>query len=172
MSKGFQTDLEVIAAEAQRRADDYSSFRYYVELDERTDAELDRLVERIAAPVIAGIDCTTCANCCRHLNVYLTPDDVQCLSQGTSLSVDAVLDLLVDRERAQSVGEWGVFRDQPCWFLENNLCRVYPQRPESCRDYPAFTPDFRWLLEDILEGVGQCPIIYNVIEHLQAVLGW
>lgn len=162
----YQTDLGLIAEESKRRADDYAAFRYYVELDERSDAELDALVEDIAAPIIDGIDCTQCANCCRSLDVYVTPDDAH------RLSTVIALDTIIDHERAQADEEWGMLRDKPCRFLDGKLCSIYAHRPDSCRLYPVFTPDFRWTVEEVLGGVGLCPIIYNVIEELQRVLGW
>lgn len=162
----LQTNLIFIADEAKRRADDYAAFRYYVELDERSDIELDRFIEEIAAPIIEAIDCTQCANCCRSLDVYITPIDAQHLA--TIVPIEGI----ITHEQAQAVGEWGMLKGRPCHFLAGNLCSIYQQRPESCRLYPVFTPDFRWTLEDIMGGVGLCPIIYNVIEHLQVAMGW
>ncbi len=168
----IQIDLDFIAIEAQRRANDYEAFRYYVELDERSDEELDKLVEDIATPIIAAVDCTKCANCCRVLDVYLTQNDAQRLAAGTALPLDKLLHNTIDRERAAQVEEWGVLTQSPCQFLKECRCSIYPHRPTSCRLYPQFTPDFRWVLEDILGGVGICPIIYHVIEHLQIELKW
>ncbi len=168
----LSTDLGFIAQQVNLYADDYEAFRYYIELDERTDAELDILVQQIADPIIAAIDCTQCANCCRSLNVYLTEPDAHRLSTGTFISYEALLNQYIDREKANVVEEWGVFKQQPCSFLRGTLCSVYEYRPESCRQYPVFTPDFRWTLEDTFGGVGLCPIIYNVIEQLKGVLQW
>jgi Fe-S-cluster containining protein len=170
--RNLQSDLEFIAAEAIRRSDDYEAFHYFVELDERTDVELDALVETIAAPIIAAIDCKECANCCRSLDVYLTENDAHRVVQGTFIPLDQLLTTTIDRERAIENEEWGVFRQKPCQFLNGKLCSIYEHRPESCQMYPVFTPDFRWTLEEILGGVGLCPIIYNVIEQLQTELGW
>lgn len=166
------TDLQFIAQEAERRHDDYEAFRYYVELDERSDAELDALVESIAAPVIAAIDCTQCANCCRSLTVYLTEQDAHSLVNATFIPLEHLLSTTIDRAEAAKVEEWGMFKQRPCAFLRGNLCSIYAHRPESCRMYPVFTPDFRWTIEDILGGVGLCPIIYNVIEEMQTALKW
>ncbi|MBI5931387.1 MAG: YkgJ family cysteine cluster protein [Chloroflexi bacterium] len=168
----YSIDLAFIAAEAVRRAEDYDAFRYFVELDERTDAELDTLVEKIAAPIIAAIDCKQCANCCRSLDVYLTENDAQHLANGTFIPLEQLLTEQIDCDRAAENEEWGVFRQKPCQFLSGKLCGVYEHRPESCRMYPVFTPDFRWTLDEILGGVGLCPIIYHTIEQLQQALGW
>ena len=166
------TDLDFIAEQARDKADNYDAFRYYIELDEREDAELDALVESLANPIIAQIDCTQCGNCCRSLDVYLTPEDAPQLAKGLNLSVDTVRARFIDHPHAEVEDEWGMLRERPCAFLKGNLCDVYAHRPESCRDYPAFTPDFRWQAEYILGGVGLCPIIYNVMEALKHHLNW
>ena len=72
----------------------------------------------------------------------------------------------VDREAAAAEGEWGRIAAHPCPFLGGKLCTIYAHRPEACRLYPVFTPDFRWTLEDLLGGAGLCPIIYHVLDAL------
>ncbi len=170
------TDLDYIAARAQADRDDDRAFAHYVEImwtrEQRPTAELDALVDSIAAAVAAQIDCTACANCCRSISVGLTPGDIPRLAGALDLPPEAVIARYVDRKRAAREGEWGVFRATPCPFLEGNLCAHYAHRPQSCRAYPALTPDFRWLIEPVLRGKGHCPIIFNVIERLKARLGW
>lgn len=169
----YTIDLEFIAEAAIHRKDDYDAFKYYVELDERSDDELDALVEELVEPIVNGIDCTQCGNCCRSLGVYVTEQDTQRLAEVTHISVDELMSTLVDREQAAKVGEWGVFKESPCPFLQkDNLCAIYEQRPDSCRAYPTFMPHFRYMVEDIIGGVGTCPIIYHLIERLQVELKW
>ncbi len=172
----LETDLTRIAALARAHHDDTQAFVHYVDLvwerERRPDAALDSLVETIAAEVSAHIDCTRCANCCRHLTVGLTPADVPPLARALRLSPPDVVARYVDKKAGAREGEWGVLCCSPCPFLQGDLCSLYPARPQSCRDYPAFTPDFRWLMPEIVKGMGLCPIIYNVIERLKVRLGW
>jgi hypothetical protein len=161
------TDLETIARLAAERFDDFQVMRYMLEANEDiSDADLDALVERIAAPIDAAIDCTQCANCCRGLDVHLTPDDAGRLADAIDVPLHEIEIRYIDRVSAGMVGEWGRFREKPCPFLKGKLCSVYGHRPETCRTYPAFTPDFRWTLEDTIDGAGLCPIIYNVLAAL------
>lgn len=170
------TDLAIIAAQADLHRDDYEAFSYYIDIvwerEGRPDAELDALLNTLAAEVVPQIDCTACAHCCRTITVGLTPDDIPPLSAALTQPPEQVIAAYVDRESAPRWDEWGIMRGAPCPLLRGNLCSVYARRPQSCRDYPAFTPDFRWLRDDILRGVGRCPIIYNVIERLKIALGW
>ncbi len=163
------TNLEEIHALATQRHDEFEIMRYMLEfLDDIEDAQLDAIVETIAAPIIAAIDCTQCANCCRSLDVYLTPDDAQTLSQGIHIPLEAISTQYLDHTLATVTGEWGKFKLKPCVFLRGNLCSVYDHRPDACRRYPQFTPDFRWTLADTIQGAALCPIIYNVLDALAA----
>ncbi len=159
-------NLERLAA---ARRDTFDLLRYTLEFaDDIADADLDALVEAIAAPIVAATDCTQCARCCRALDVYLTPEDASRLATGLGCDVEQALAAHVDRESAALVGEWGKLRGQPCPFLADRLCTIYPYRPESCRLYPVFTPDFRWTLEDLIPGAAVCPIILHVLDALAA----
>jgi hypothetical protein len=164
----YTINLDFIAKEAKVRRDDYIAFAHYVELDDTTDVELDRLVEAVAAPIANAIDCKTCANCCRRLEVFVTETDAARLQSAVVIPIEEV----IEHDVARAHGEWGMFLDKPCRFLNGNLCSIYAHRPESCRRYPQFAPDFRWTVRRILGGVGLCPIIYHVIERLQREMRW
>lgn len=157
------TDLDKISTLAAQKRDDLEIMRYMLQKDDDIDdTTLDALVKQIAAPVIEAIDCTQCANCCRNLHVYLTPDDAERLENMVNIPLDSI----IDHDLAAKVEEWGEFRHKPCHFLNGKVCSIYPHRPESCRMYPVFTPDFRWTLEDTIAGAGICPIIYNVLVQM------
>ncbi len=156
------TDLSAIQALAHQRRDEFEVMRYMLERDDIPDDALDALVDAIAEPIINAIDCTLCGNCCRSLDVYLTPEDAQRLAPV----VDVPLAAIITHDSAQAVGEWATFQTKPCGFLNGTLCTVYAHRPETCRTYPALTPDFRWTLADTLDGAALCPIIYNVLDRM------
>ena len=162
------TDLDEIKRLTNERHDEFEVMRYTLEINEDiiSDDDLDVFVDQLAVPIIDGIDCTACGNCCRSLDVYLEENDAQRLAKGIDVPLESILTRYVDREGGTEYGEWGKFSASPCAFLEGNLCSVYEHRPEACRAYPAFTPYFRWSLEDTLEGAALCPIIYNLLDAL------
>lgn len=165
MNQPLITDLNEIKQLAAQHHDDFEVMRYMLEMDDDlNDSALDARVDAIAAPIIAAIDCKQCANCCRSLDVYLTEPDAQRLAEGIHIPVEDIITRYIDP--AAEVEEWGKFRARPCAFLNGNLCSVYAHRPESCRIYPVFTPDFRWTLADTIEGAALCPIIYNTLVAL------
>ena len=166
MIEPLVTDLDQIKDLVQQRHDDFEVLEYLLELHEDLkDEQIDDWVESIAKPIITTIDCTQCGNCCRSLDVYLTEDDVENLATGIDVPLDSIM-THVDNESAYKVKEWGKFKSKPCGFLTGKLCSVYEHRPETCRTYPVFTPDFRWTIGDTIEGAAICPVIYNVLVTL------
>ncbi|HVU10578.1 MAG TPA: YkgJ family cysteine cluster protein [Phototrophicaceae bacterium] len=163
------TNLDEVRRLAAERRADFDALRAALEFDGTlTDEALDELVERIAAPIIAAIDCKQCANCCRVLDVCLVPPDIDRLSTALNISIDEVVDRYADEELGAVQGEWAVIPVKPCPMLRGNLCSIYAHRPHACRIYPQFTPDFRYNMEDTIEGASYCPIIYNVLSELAA----
>ncbi len=158
------TNLDQIRQLATKRHDDFAIMKYLLlRHDDLDDAELDGVVQALTDRVAAAIDCTQCANCCRTLDVYLTPADIEILAARTDRSYEQLLADVVDCDLDADIGEWGRFRHRPCHYLDGKLCSVYAHRPDSCRAYPVLTPDFRWTLDDTIEGAAMCPIIYNVL---------
>ncbi len=160
----YVTDLDQLKILAEQHRDDFEVLSYMLDFHvEVSDEDIDSWVDQIAEPIVAGIDCTQCANCCSSLGVYLTEDDAKRLASGIDVSLDSIITTYIDREAAQKEDEWGKFKTSPCVFLKNKLCTVYEYRPNSCRTYPVMTPDFRWTIDEIREGAEYCPIIFNVL---------
>jgi hypothetical protein len=158
------TDPHALPALMRDYADAFDVLCYQLQEDDTLDdARVDAWVARVAEPIVRAIDCTQCGNCCKALDVYLEEADVERLSSGIVISFEDVMTHYVDTEVAHTVGEWGKFARKPCAFLSGTRCSVYAHRPQTCRDYPAFNPDFRWLLDDIIDGASICPIIANVL---------
>lgn len=87
-----------------------------------------------------GVDCFT--DCCRQLELALTPYDVLRLKQETQLDSSSFLERFVIQE--QDVED--VFPrfyltmvddgQASCVFVSEKGCTVYPGRPGACRAYP------------------------------------
>lgn len=158
----LETDLKQIEQLAAARHDDFEVLRYQLQFDDALDDEkLDAAVEKIAAPIRAAIDCTRCANCCRSIPIYITPQDIAILAEGLGHTEQHINQYLV--ENPDDKDSEMRLRSCPCPLLKDNLCTVYTHRPETCRVYPAFAPEFRWTLENTIKGAVVCPIIYHVL---------
>jgi uncharacterized protein len=157
------TDLNAIQQLTEQQRDAFEVMGHMIEIyEDISDAEIDRIVAEVAAPIREAIDCTACGNCCRALQVHVTPEDVETLAAGIDVSVDAIHIRYLTDEGCAEIEEWRKFKQRPCAFLDGNRCSVYAHRPETCRAYPELT-DFRWLVETYIEGAKTCPIIYNTL---------
>ncbi len=165
----FCIDGAEIERLAAQRRDEFEINRFMLEaMDELDDAAFDAFNDRLAAPIAAAIDCTQCARCCRALDVYLEPEDAPRLAAALLIPVETLVERCIDREAGAAQDAWGRVAHKPCTFLAGNLCSVYEARPTACRLYPQFTPDFRWTMEDAIEGAALCPIIYHLLSELSA----
>ncbi len=145
--------------------------RHLLQLDDEIDDQaLDQFIERIAANIRSNIDCMACGNCCRRLVVYLTPDDIQRIARHISPLNSKTFITLIESEGRSSSEEWAKLNHRPCSFLKGKVCTIYSTRPETCRTYPAFTPDFRWVLEYLINGSHLCPIIFNVLSEISSLV--
>lgn len=157
------TDLDEIARLTDENWDTFEVMGYMLEIyEDIPDAEIDRIVAEVAAPIRAGIDCTQCGNCCMRLQVHVTPADVAALAARVDVPVSAIHETYLTDHGCVEIGEWRRFKDSPCAFLDGKRCSVYESRPETCRAYPELT-DFRWLIDTYIEGAKLCPIIYNTL---------
>lgn len=165
--KPIVTDLVQIAMLVETQRTSFEQMRDRLQQSKKLDDKtLDAFVTALATPIIQAIDCKACGNCCRALAVYLEERDVERLAEGLQETFERVMDEYISIEVSHVMGEWGAFKHRPCAFLRGNLCGVYAHRPQACRDYPALTPDFRWLLDDLLDNITLCPILYNVFNNL------
>lgn len=161
--KKLITDLAEIKILAEKRYDDFEVMLYRLQYDEDlTDEQIDCVVDAIAKPIVDAIDCRECANCCRNSDIQLGEDDLEHLSKGVDIPLGQIHQQ-VEIQVSDDPDIVGIFNSKPCIFLKNNLCSVYVHRPTSCRDYPQFTPDFRWRLKWMIGDTHLCPIIYNVL---------
>jgi uncharacterized protein len=87
-----------------------------------------------------GVDCFT--DCCRQLELALTPYDILRLKQETNLHSDTFLDRYVIREQDPDEAFPRFYLTMvddgqaSCIFVSKQGCTVYPGRPGACRTYP------------------------------------
>jgi len=119
------------------------------------------------------IDCTECANCCRTTLTRIVPDEFAPLARALGLSVENLkTQVLRMEDDVGEMGEAGWVLPFPCPLLDGNLCRVYDERPQQCRDYPNLHTDFRSHSISRFTNAETCPIAFNVIEALKVELRW
>src|SRR5712672_3939236 len=129
-------DPAVLPQMAEARLDENYDFRQFLKNHPHFSSEqIDNIVFELDAKVWKKIDCTTCANCCRHVSPTLAEEDVARLARHLSQSNAEFIATYLAPAESGSELPW-VTRNKPCPFLKDNLCSVYEHRPANCRDYP------------------------------------
>ena len=164
------TDLAYIQQAAAAKEQENLAFRMFVKADlELSDRRLNAIVQDTTAQVWSGIDCQTCANCCKTQHPLFSRTEAQRIAEYLGLSLQDL------RERyLTSNEEAGKYMTQqlPCPFLQENLCTIYPVRPAVCANYPHLHRNLRRRLWQVIDNAGHCPIVYNVLERLKVELGF
>ena len=132
-------------------------------------SSLGLILETEVAMIVAIQEtlCKRCGNCCRNrAHLRIRKDELK----GVADYLHVEYKRLKDQLRATPMGDGTFIIAQPCSFLRNNLCTVYPVRPRTCRGYPA---------NDLLTTMGRgapfdgCPIANDLLAEIvvKRVLG-
>ena len=159
-------DLPRIARLARQHRAENEGFRLYLKMQvPLSNQDLDTVVRETTEAVWQQIDCLTCGNCCRTLQIVVDDKDIRRLSARLKLSLRDFTQkyVAVAEDRVKH------FIHTPCAFLgDDNRCSVYEDRPQACRDFPYLhNIPFRTRTMVMVENLGTCPIVFNVWESLK-----
>jgi uncharacterized protein len=169
LSDEIITKLDLIKQSARKRYGSDLRFREWVKRQDMDDNVLDGLVADTANEVEGRIDCTTCANCCRTMQIVVDDQDIGRLAKSLFLPA-AELERRYVRRAKDGVKH---FAGTPCPFLEGNRCSVYEDRPEACRDFPYLhSRGSRQRMLVMIDNAGECPIVFNTLARLKGRLGF
>ncbi len=138
--------------------------RLFSRLKLKTPKDIDQTVQRLHDEAFSHIDCTTCANCCKTTSPRFLDKDIERLAKHFKCSPGQFITryLRIDED------EDYVLQQTPCPFLgDDNLCMVYEQRPNACREYPHTNQRKFYKHFDItLNNTFICPAVYEIVERL------
>lgn len=166
-NQSLETDLNVIAKHAEEKEEENDHFLR--SLKPMDNAVLDALAHSVYETVNAGIDCTTCGNCCKSLVINVTQEEVGMLAYHLHLSKEVTKEQYIEESLAGNC----FINTVPCHFLADNKCTIYEARFTECRDFPHLhKPGFKARFSGTLMHYGRCPIIYNVVEEMKVRLNF
>src|SRR5215472_16336411 len=166
-------DLIQIRTLAREKEDENWRFREFLKrkCDLRSE-EIDRRVFETSRRVWAGIECTSCANCCRQVRPSVSEEEVDRLARRLGMQRQQFIESYLEATEACSEKPWQTCT-LPCPFLKDNRCSVYEDRPADCSGYPYLhAPEFVSRTIGMIERTGTCPIVFQVMEDLKKSLGF
>jgi Fe-S-cluster containining protein len=163
------TDLVQIRRLGQQKRDENFRFRAYLKNHRHSDRRLRRFGEEI----VAQIDCTKCANCCRVSEVGITGRDVEKLAKFIGVTRE---EFLRDYTQRDEDGDLILRKTEAgCVFLKDNLCTVYDGRPQNCANFPHLVRGNGSIASRMWQFVDRaeyCPIVYNWMEKVKEDIGF
>lgn len=165
------TDLIEVFRLGTARARENLDFRRY--LSRRHDS--GGAFRILAGQVRQQIDCTACANCCRHSIVSVSLADIARIASYLGLSSETAIPLYTDPDRDHPTGRTLRTTADGCIFLDGNLCIIYDARPTACRDFPHISGKSHSLggrPASHARWAPLCPIIFNALELHKHLAGF
>lgn len=166
-------DLVQIGKLAERKENENFRFRQFLKTQCNLEPdEIDQRVFETTRRVWAGIDCTTCANCCREMKPTFSEEEVDRVACRLGMQRRELIETYLERSEGGSENPWRT-RATPCPFLRGNLCSIYQDRPAECSGYPyLYHPNFVSRTLGMVERTFTCPIVYEVMEELKKSFGF
>jgi len=73
----METDLNRIKKLSEEKEDENWRFRSFLKVCNIPSKKIDSIIHRLYHQVASKIDCESCANCCKELNVVLVHEDLK-----------------------------------------------------------------------------------------------
>ncbi|HVG12884.1 MAG TPA: YkgJ family cysteine cluster protein [Flavisolibacter sp.] len=135
-------------------------------LAELQPPNLDQLTTAASADAWSGIDCLSCARCCRSMMPRFTSSDIKRIAIHFRITSSAVKSRWLTQDKD---GSW-MGRSKPCAFLnlQTNKCSIYAIRPADCSGFPhlSATPAASYL-DMHRQNMKYCPATLNMVKLLE-----
>lgn len=165
------TDLAEVFRIGTAKAAENLAFRRHLSAKHARDEPFQLL----ASEIQQRVDCTACANCCRHSIVLVNVAEIDAIAQYLDTTPEAVGRLYTAPDPDTSMLR--VLRTSPdgCVFLDGNRCLIYEVRPKACRVFPHVAVGSHTLggrPESLARWAALCPIIFNAMEEYKHQTGF
>jgi len=137
----------------------------------------DKTFQMLASEVQHEVDCTACANCCRHGVVPVNQAEIESIARLLGAPPETVVRLYTVSDPEAPGSRTLESSRAGCVFLDGDLCLIYEARPKTCRDFPHVavgTHSLGGRPSSLARWAALCPIVYYALErykHLTAYHG-
>ncbi|HEU5165746.1 MAG TPA: YkgJ family cysteine cluster protein [Chitinophagaceae bacterium] len=145
-------------------------FRFLNRLKRNPPRNLQNIALKAGGNVWHGIDCLSCANCCKTMTPTYTAKDIKKIASYLQISTAEMKRKWLKKERG--TGNW-LNKTTPCQFLdlETNMCNVYEARPADCAGFPHLT---KKRIVDYIhihkQNLDECPATFRLVEKMNELV--
>lgn len=165
---GLVTDLAEVFRLGTAKAEENLAFRRYLSAQHHADKPFQIL----ASEVRQHMDCTNCANCCRHSVVSVNKPEIENIAWHLGATPEAVARLYTVPDPDAPASRTLLNSGEGCVFLDGNLCMIYEARPKTCRDFAIGTHSLGSRPSSLARWAALCPIIFNALESYKHLTGY
>lgn len=165
------TDLAEVFRLGTAKAKENVAFRRYLSAHHCSDKPFQIL----ATEVQQHVDCTACANCCRHSVVSVNQSEIENIASYIGASSEEVIRLYTVPDPGAHALRILRNSSEGCVFLDGNLCMIYEARPKTCRDFPHVSVGAHSLgsrQSSLARWAALCPIVFNALESYKHRTGY
>jgi hypothetical protein len=165
------TDLAEVLRLGTAKADENLAFRRYLSAHHNPETAFQIL----ASEVQQHIDCTSCANCCRHSIVSVNQSEIENIARYIGSTAEEVRRAYTTRDPDTPGSRILLQSKEGCVFLDGTFCIIYDARPKTCRDFPHVSIGSHSLgsrPSSLGRWAALCPIIFNALELYKRTTGY
>ncbi len=136
-----------------------------VSLKKTNNSLLDTQFHAAHVKTFKGIDCLSCANCCKTTSPIFRKVDIDRISKSMGMKSGKFEDEFL---RVDEDGDF-VLKSSPCYFLGNdNKCSIYDVRPLACREYPHTDRKNMFQILDLTaKNLEICPAVAKIVTEME-----
>ncbi len=136
-----------------------------VSLKKTNNRLLDTQFHTAHTKTFKGIDCLSCANCCKTTSPIFRKVDIDRISKSMGMKSGKFEDEFLRLDEDDDF----VLKSSPCYFLgKDNKCSIYDVRPLACREYPHTDRKNMYQILDLTtKNVEICPAVAKIVTEIE-----
>jgi Fe-S-cluster containining protein len=159
--------MDIFSLKERAKNAEADNKKLFSKLKRSTPRDLDDTVHRLHDEAFEEIHCNTCANCCKTTSPIFRQKDIERIAKRLRMRPSEFIEKYLYEDEDKDY----VLYNAPCPFLNSdNLCNIYEDRPNACRQYPhTDRKHFHQILDMTLKNVAICPAVFRVVEELKKI---
>jgi Fe-S-cluster containining protein len=144
--------------------------RFITRTENNPPYNLEALAEQTDKEVWAGVNCLSCANCCKMMSPTYTFQDIKRIAAHLGMRPTDFKEKWLYFDKKEN--DW-MNKSLPCQFLDlkSNMCTIYEVRPADCAGFPHLIKkpitDYMYIHKQNIE---YCPATMLFAEKLNAAI--
>lgn len=144
--------------------------RFLGRLERNPPKDLQSISIKASNNIWDGVDCLSCANCCKVMTPTYTNADIKRIAAYLKMRVSELKSKWLKKERGTS--NW-LNKTTPCQFLDltTNICTIYEVRPADCAGFPHLNK--KRMIDYIhvhKQNLDECPATFKMVEKMKKLM--